>query len=159
MSTKEDGRTAAPGLRRVWLRRRNPLRTRSQRLHELFTVLVLLTVFALPALGFLVGRAHFHAAESHRAAVEGRAHPVTTVLRDDVPTTVWLDAAGNPTTAPPSPEAVFSDAAGMGVLTVLGGAGVLLVLYSVEYTVFMRSRMAAWARDWQRTAPLWTASR
>ncbi|WP_436776446.1 Rv1733c family protein [Yinghuangia sp. YIM S09857] len=72
------------------------------------------------------------------------------------PTTIWLDAAGNPADAPASRAAGVTDALATGTFVLIGGFGVLLVGYAVETTLFLRSRMKAWARDWERTAPLWT---
>lgn len=70
-------------------------------------------------------------------------------------TTIWLDPAGNPTAPPAERGTIAAEAVSVGVLAALGGAGVLLVLYAAENTAFMRMRMAAWARDWARTAPDW----
>ncbi|MCF2528930.1 hypothetical protein LZ495_17125 [Yinghuangia sp. KLBMP8922] len=71
-------------------------------------------------------------------------------------TTIWLDPAGNPTEAPKQHDRVVLDAVGAGVLTLLAGFGVLLVFYAAEHTAFTRSRMGAWAREWEAVAPVWT---
>lgn len=73
-------------------------------------------------------------------------------------TTIWLDAAGNPAEAPASHDRVVVNAIGAGILTLLGGLGTLLVLYAVEHTAYMRSRMGAWAREWECVAPTWTTA-
>jgi hypothetical protein len=70
-------------------------------------------------------------------------------------TTIWLDAAGNPAEAPASHARIVLDAVGAGVLTLLAGFGVLLVVYASEHSLFMRSRMGAWAREWEAVAPAW----
>lgn len=73
-------------------------------------------------------------------------------------TTIWLDAAGNPAEAPASHDRVVVNAIGTGILTLLGGLGILLVVYAVEHTAYMRSRMGAWAREWERVSPTWTTA-
>lgn len=69
--------------------------------------------------------------------------------------TIWLDPAGAPAAAPAAQSRLAVDAVGLGAVVVLGGAGVLLSATAVARIVFMRSRMGAWARDWERTAPAW----
>lgn len=80
---------------------------------------------------------------------------VSSVGRLGEATTIWLDPAGNPTTQPPTRGAVLAEGVSLGVLAVLGGAGVLLVVYGAENTAFTHLRSAAWERDWARTAPSW----
>lgn len=72
-------------------------------------------------------------------------------------TTIWLDAAGRPVTPPPSHDRIVMDAVGIGIATTICGAGALAVVYGAEAALFMRSRNAAWAKDWSHTAPLWTS--
>ncbi|MDI2124791.1 Rv1733c family protein [Yinghuangia seranimata] len=192
-ATAEQPHGIRPGGRfRVW--HRNPMRGRGRVLHESFLVLLLLAVLALPALGVLIGRAQFNAAEAHNHALATRSHPVTAVLQQNVygigaslhgtaanvtwtaadgtlragtanvgspgsqgeTTTIWLDPAGDPTAPPAEHSALVVNAVTAAVLVCLGGAGVLLVLFALENNLFMRSRMRAWARDWERTAPTWT---
>jgi hypothetical protein len=92
------------------------------------------------------------------AARVGRAQ-VQTVGDKGEPVTIWLNPAGNPTTAPTTEERLVLDAVGVGILAVLAGAGVLLVLFAAEHTVFTRIRARAWTRAWARTAPLWEKTR
>lgn len=71
--------------------------------------------------------------------------------------TIWLDPAGAPAAVPAAQSWLVTEAVGLGVIVALGGAGVLLSATAVARIVFLRSRMGAWAREWERIAPEWAA--
>ncbi|MDI2124802.1 hypothetical protein QI554_01460 [Yinghuangia seranimata] len=81
--------------------------------------------------------------------------PVQTIGSRGDQTVVWLDRAGNPVEPPAPPGRAMSHAIGSGLATLVGGAAALLALLGSERFLFMRRRTAAWARDWERTAPRW----
>ncbi|MCF2528915.1 Rv1733c family protein [Yinghuangia soli] len=83
-----------------------------------------------------------------------RAPVASTGYKGDA-VTIWLDRSGSPVAAPIAHSRLLVDAIGLGMLCVIGGLGVLLVLYAGGRTVFMRTRMEAWAREWQQTGPAW----
>ncbi|NUP34374.1 MAG: hypothetical protein HOV68_12210 [Streptomycetaceae bacterium] len=72
-------------------------------------------------------------------------------------TAIWLDRNGNPAHPPESSAKPVLDAVSLGVAVTLGGAGFLFLVYAAEHTLFMHSRMHAWAREWAEVAPRWTA--
>ncbi|MDI2129507.1 Rv1733c family protein [Yinghuangia seranimata] len=196
MSAKAEQSQGARPTRLRWRWHRNPIRTRGQAAHELFVTMLVLAALALPALGFIAGRAQFDVADARSRRVAAENHPVTAVLQNNVygsgsslrggkttaavswtaadgtvrvgtaavqssgdkgdTTTIWLDAAGNPAGAPAPHDRVVLNAIGAGLLTLLGGLGVVLVIYAAEHTAFMRSRMGAWAREWEQLAPEWS---
>jgi hypothetical protein len=116
-------------------------------------------VFAIG--GWMQGTSGVSADVSWTAA-DGTTHTgkadVQTVGRLGDPTTIWLNAAGQPTDPPPTHDRLVVDAVGGAALLVFTGAGALTALYLVERALFMRLRMRAWAKDWSRTAPTWTPS-
>lgn len=84
--------------------------------------------------------------------------PVEPPGRTGEPTTIWLDTTGTPVESPATESKPYRDAAGTAVVVLLGGLGLVMAAYSIEHSLFMRSRMRAWAREWAEVAPLWTAN-
>jgi hypothetical protein len=72
---------------------------------------------------------------------------------------VWVDAAGRPTGPPLRHEQAIGQALLAAVAAPLGLGAVLLATAALAIRAVNRHRLAAWAADWQATAPRWTSPR
>jgi hypothetical protein len=61
---------------------------------------------------------------------------------------IWVDQAGNPTTAPGTPAKALSLGIGVGLLTWAAAVTALCLLMWLARAVLNRLRAAAWAREW-----------
>ncbi|NUU23884.1 MAG: hypothetical protein HOV68_20640 [Streptomycetaceae bacterium] len=84
--------------------------------------------------------------------------PVDPPVRIGETTAIWLDDQGEPVEQPGTSANSMLDAVSLGIVVLLGGAGLLLIVYSVERSLFTRSRLNAWAREWAEVAPRWTTN-
>lgn len=85
--------------------------------------------------------------------------PVRAPVRAGEATTVWLDRSGTPVEPPAPPSRAVLDTAAMAVTVLLCGGVAVLALFCTEQTLFMRSRMRAWDREWAQVGPVWATSR
>jgi hypothetical protein len=72
---------------------------------------------------------------------------------------VWVDAAGQPTGPPLRHRQAMGQALLAALAAALGLGAVLLATAALAIRAVNRRRLAAWAADWQATAPRWTNSR